>query len=119
MLYRMQFDGWIGGMLSECGLFSSNSESIEWWPAGSTAKWVKWAKKENLKPVDAACIALARTLVRKLEDGKMPVQDAKQVYLSAISLAETRGSNRAINELKKMASEIDELTRFRDEIQDA
>ncbi len=76
LFYRLKFDGWIGGMLRGCGLFSSNSESVAWWPAGSTAKWVKWGKAEKLSPVDAACIALARTLAQKMSDGEISIQEA-------------------------------------------
>jgi len=92
MFYRMRFDGWIGGMLRISGLFSNTAESVNWWPAGSTARWVEWGKSQGLNPADAACLALAQTVAAKLGDADMDREDADQLLGAALLHARQNAS---------------------------
>ena len=51
---------------------------VAWWPAGSTGKWVRWAKERGLAPPDAACLAMAMTTMEKVRRSDFSLEDAER-----------------------------------------
>lgn len=107
MFYRMKFDGWIGGMLRASQVFSSDAESIEWWPAGATRYWVRWGKEAGVSPADAACMALARTVLSKVQKQELKPLDAYPIVQAAVNLATHHGSAETLQVLRLLQSDIE------------
>lgn len=108
MFYRMKFDGWVGGILEASELFGSTKARVEWWPAGSTAEWVSWGKEEGLKPVDAACLAVARTALAKMDRGEMARADGGRIIEAAYGLAAHQGDGETLSELLRALISLEE-----------
>lgn len=109
MFYRMRFDGWIGGMLRASKVFPSDAESVEWWPAGSTAIWVRSGNEKGLDPLNAACLALGTTVLAKVQENKLELAEAYLILDAAINLAAHRGTPETFQALRILHSDIEEL----------
>jgi hypothetical protein len=100
MFYRMRFDGYVGGILKSHGY--STTGQLQFWPAGATGEWVRFGKKENFKPFEAAAIAVAEIAARRLEKHEIDQEAADSLVANAIFLAEKMGAvPKAIECLKR------------------
>ena len=110
MFYRVKFDGGVGQVLEGTGLFMNADQMIQWWPAGSTAKWIRWAKDRGLKPPDAAPIALSITALDKVERGSMSPRDGQRVLDSAYRFAMAQGSTSGIAAVRDLSERFAALS---------
>ncbi|MBT8396999.1 MAG: hypothetical protein HKO65_18290 [Gemmatimonadetes bacterium] len=58
-------------------------DMLGWWPAGSTAQWVKELKKEEYDPKEAASVALVGTVQNKVRGGEIERSEAVRVLEKA------------------------------------
>lgn len=111
MVYRAKFDGCVGGILNATGLFATTGEMVAWWPAGSTAEWVTFAKERRLSPPDAACVAIGETVLTKVKDGELSFEAAGRILLQAQNLAANDGTDAGRAGLAAVLDDFDALAR--------
>ena len=90
MFYRSKFDGFVGHILGRCG-YDTTSAKLNFWPAGETAKWVRRAKKEGWRPVEAAAIGLSQVARQKEKAGQINPDEAKAIVRMATMVAYEQG----------------------------
>lgn len=113
MVFRANFDKWVGKILGASGLFATTAEMVAWWPAGSTAEWVAFAKEQQLSPPDAACIAIGETVLTKVKGGELPFKSAAHILFQAEEIATKQGTTAGRAGLAAVLDEFDMLTQRR------
>jgi hypothetical protein len=104
MLYRFRFDGYVGGILKNCGL--GTSSALTFWPAGSTAQWVKIGQDSGWEPIEAAAMAVTCTALHMHRQGEMRLEHALYMCRKAADAARSKGAAPAL--LAQMESTVRE-----------
>lgn len=105
MLYRLRFDGYVGGIFKRAGYASDAVLDI--WPVGRTLEWVQKGKQMKLKPVEAAALSLVDLLVARIRNGSMGFADARDIARCATAVARENGCRREVLQLVGEAANTD------------
>lgn len=90
MLYRLKFDGYVGGILKRCGF--NTSASLDFWPTGATADWVKRGKRKSWKPIEAAALGISQIAAERVEARQLSLVEAQFVVTTAEEIARENGA---------------------------
>ena len=90
MFYRLKFDGIVGGILKRCGY--QTSESLNFWPTGTTPEWVKLGKSKGWKPMEAAALGVSHIALERAETGQMSGAEAQSIAMTAHQVAMEMGA---------------------------
>ena len=86
MFYRFRFDGYVGAILKHSGF--DGDDALDFWPVGTTKKWVETGLKMKLKPVEAAGLAVAYIAYRRRHAGQLSRKAAQFIVLGVHEIAE-------------------------------